>query len=420
MQIRKFLKNEYIFSVGTRFLHVLLSFFQSIFVARFLGVSLKGTSAYVQSIASIGSIMITFGVHQAYPYFRKKYEKEEILKNYMTAIYMLFGSYFLIAVLLDVFIVHQIELKAAILLSPLMGYSNVVSYVSLIENPNSRNIWWLIIYFMEVVITGILFFTTRSNIYWAFAILGFGPIIKSIVFSILIRVPPHFSTRLSWMYKELFKYGFFPMLSLLMTTLNYRIDILMLKRYPFITEALIGIYSVGITISEKIVLIPDTLQGILASRLAKGAQESEVVRICRLSFYASLVFCFVALVFGEVVIQFMYGIDYSGAYDVVVISAVGAVMIGYFKLISQYNIVNKKQVKNVIMLSISVVINIICNLIFIPILGISGAALATCIGHLVCGIVFLVWFSRVAKCSLAKMIILQKEDIQYVRNLICR
>lgn len=418
MQIRKFIKNEYIFSIGTRFLHILLSLFQSIFVARFLGASLKGTSAYIQSIASIGSILITFGMHQAYPYFRKKYGKDEILNTYMTAIYTLFGMYFLLAILLDVLFVHQIELQAAIFLIPLMGYSNIVTYVSLIETPNKRNTWWLIIYFIEVVFTGTLFFTTKSTIYWAIAILGFVEILKSVVFSVLIKVPPHFSTKLSWMYKELFKYGFFPMLALLMTTLNYRIDVLMLRQYSFISEASIGIYSIGITMSEKIVLISDTLQGILASKLAKGADESEVVRVCRLCFYASACLCILVLIFGEWVIHIMYGPDYNGAYDVVAISAVGAVIIGYFKLIAQYNIVNKMQVKNVIMLSVSIVVNIVGNLALVPVWGINGAALATCIGHLVCGMVFLVWFSKIAKCSPTKMVVPQKEDFQQLKRII--
>ena len=64
------------------------------------------------------------------------------------------------------------------------------------------------------------------------------------------------------------KIGFFPMLALLMTTLNYRIDVLILKSYPQITSSQLGVYSIGISLADKIVLIPDTLKGILASKLS--------------------------------------------------------------------------------------------------------------------------------------------------------
>lgn len=420
MNLRRFLGNEYIFSIGTRFFHIVLSLFQSIFVARFLGASLKGTSTYIQSIASIGAIVITFGMHQAYPYFRKKYGKDTILANYMTAIYLLFAIYLLLAIVFDFTIFKSVDLKAAVILIPIMGYANIVTYVSLIESPNKRNTWWMVIYATEVIFTGTLFFTTEANIYWAIAILGFVELLKCLVFTVIIKTPPRITKKLLWMFKELFMYGFFPMLALLMTTLNYRIDVLMLRQYAFIVEAAIGVYSIGITVSEKMVLIPETLQGILASKLAKGADESEVVRICRLCLYASVFLCVVVLILGEWLIRFMYGPEYDGAYTVVLISAVGAVAVGYFKLISQYNIINKMQIKNVIMLSVAIAINIIGNYILVPVWGINGAAISTCIGHLVCGIVFLIWFSRIAKCSPLKMIVPQREDFQLLKGFILK
>ena len=62
-RFKNIIKNEYLFSIITRFFVIAISMLQSIVVARYLGASLKGTSAYISSIAAIGSIIVTFGMH---------------------------------------------------------------------------------------------------------------------------------------------------------------------------------------------------------------------------------------------------------------------------------------------------------------------------------------------------------------------
>ena len=89
----------------------------------------------------------------------------------------------------------------------------------------------------------------------------------------------------------------------------------------------------------------------------------------------------------------------------------------FFKIISQYNMINKRQILNLIMLSIAVVVDVILNLVFIPIWGIHGAAFATSIGNIVCGVAFIIYFSRRSKIPVSKMIFIQRSDIQYVKSL---
>ena len=307
-------------------------------------------------------------------------------------------------------ILDTLELRAASILIPIMGYANVVGYVCLIERPNRRNSWWTVITVIDFLIIVVLWRITMSSFAWAVFILIFADVIKAVVYTIDLHVKPQFIRNSFPFFKELIGYGFFPMLALLMTTLNYRIDVLMLKQYSYISAAQIGIYSIGISFAEKIVLVPDTLAGILASKLAKGANENEVVKILRISFWASLFMCMVLLLLGGWAIPFLYGSEYTGSFNVLALSAIGSLFIGYFKLISQYNIIHKKQVYNVVMLSAAIVVDVIGNLALVPIWGINGAALATGLGNLVCGAVFVCWFAKKANVSVSKMIVPQKED----------
>ena len=416
-KLRKVFKNEYIFSILIKFITFALGIIQSVLIARYLGAELKGVNAYISSIASVGSIVITFGMHEAYPYFRKKFGKEAIYQDFVSLIMYLYAVLLLGAILLAVFLPVSLELRAVFVLIPLLGYSRIVGYVTLIETPNIRNAWWMVISIIDIVYVALLWIFVERNIYWGISLLLFADVLKCVVYTILLHTRPRFSSKIPKLFTELLKYGFFPMLALLMTTLNYRIDVLMLRQYDTITDAMIGVYSLGISLSDKIVLIPDTLKGVLVSKLAKGAETEEVAKVCRLGLWASVVLCLLIFALGKPVIWLMYGAEYEGAYSVILITAVGILAVIFFKLIAQYNIVNKKQYLNVILLSIAIVVDVVLNLIFIPLWGIQGAAFATSAGNVVCGIVFILYFSRVSGIPVSKIVLLQKSDLRYARSL---
>ena len=113
----------------------------------------------------------------------------------------------------------------------------------------------------------------------------------------------------------------------------------------------------------------------------------------------------------------MYGAEYTGAYSIILITATGILVVSYFKFIAQYNIVNKKQFLNVAMLSIAIIVDVVLNLLFIPIWGINGAAFATSIGNVVCGIVFIIYFCHRTGIRFSEMIIPQKEDIKLLTKV---
>ena len=416
--VNRIIKNEYLYSILTKFINIAVGVVQSVLIARYLGTALKGVNAYVSSITSIGAIVITFGMHQAYPYFRKKYGKDKIYQDFVSLMMILYLIYLIIAVSLAFLLPLSLELKAAFILIPLLGYSGVVSYITLIEEPNLRNTWWLVISILDLAYVAFLWAFIERNVYWGLSILLFADLLKCVVYTFMLHVRPRFHGGMIKLLGALIKFGFFPMLALLMTTLNYRIDVLMLHGYDYITDSMIGVYSLGLSLSDKIVLIPDTLKGILVSKLAKGADEHEVAKVSRLGFWSSLLLCLFIIVFGQFLIDLLYGVEYKGAYSVVLITASGVLAVSYFKLIAQYNIVNKKQVLNVLMLSVAIIVDIVFNILFIPKWGINGAAIATCIGNVVCGIVFILYFCRKTEIRISEMIVLQRSDLKLFKSLL--
>ena len=207
------LKNEYVFSIFSRFIGLIIGLINSVIIARFLGASLQGIYAYITSVTSIGSIIVSFGMHQAYPYFRKKYGKERIIQDYVSLIYMLFIIYMLCALAFSGFIFKSIELKAAVMLIPLISYSDIMGYICLVEYPNVKNAWALIISIIEIIVEVLLCLLIKRSIRLAIIILTFQYVFSSIVFTALLHIKPHYHKKLIPLLGKLFKMGIFPMLA---------------------------------------------------------------------------------------------------------------------------------------------------------------------------------------------------------------
>lgn len=419
-KIKNILLNEYIFSVFTKIVSIALGMIQSILIARYLGAELKGVNAYISSIVSVGSIVITFGMHQAYPYFRQKYGKEKIYNEYLSLVSLLFSAYLLLGVIITVIIPCSLQLKATIILIPILGYSNIVAYVTLIEKPNARNGYWTLVSILDILYVALLWIFVKRNFFWSVSILLFSDLVKSIIYTCVLRFRIKFNKTQIKLFFDLIRFGFFPMIALLMTMLNYRIDIIMLHHYSSITDAMVGVYSIGLSLSDKIFLIPDTLKGVLVSKLAKGADEHEVAKVSRMGMWIAVVISLIMFIIGKPFIRIFYGKEYIDAFWIIVVTAIGTISIVYFKMIGQYNIINRRQKLNVIMLSVAIVVDVVFNLILIPIWGIIGAAIATTIGNISCCVVFLIYFCKTTSIPLGEMILPQKSDIKIFKKMISK
>lgn len=418
MKIKSILKNEYIFAVITRVVYAILGLLATILIARYLGSEFKGQVAYIQSIVATTAIIFGLGIHHTYLFYRKN-EGDDYKYRFMGPATQLILFYVLIAVIISV-ISNNDVVRYSALLTPLYIFTAIISCVLLVENPNKMNGSKAVFVFVQclAVILCMVFITEGVFIGVVLVCL---PECLNVLYSIY-TVKWSFSIKRSdyQHLKILIKYGFLPMIALLLTTLNYRIDILMLKGFKDISYSQIGIYSIGISFAEKALLISDAVKEILLSKLSKGRGEEEVATVMRMCFPIAVFFAIVIGVLGKPMINIMFGNEYQGAYLVTAINLIGTIFMVFFKMITQYNIVNNKQKYNIIFLSVSVIINIICNLILIPQYSIYGAAFASTIGYWVSAIIYLSYFSKHSGISVHNLIILNSDDISQIKKMIRR
>ncbi len=412
--IKKFFTNAYSLSVISKVFGVVVGLVFTIFQSRYLGAEIKGQVATVNSIVSITSIVFGLGIYHAYPYFKRNSDVD-IMPIFMKLSLLLLLFYGAISAAAIAVMDLPAKYIAVLILTPLLTYDKIVSYITLIEVPNKRSVSDMAVVFAELVILVILWITAKPTFVIGVFVITIKDVAKALIYTGWWRkrffVP---SESLKIWIPKLVKFGFFPMLSLLMTTLNYRVDVLMLNGR--VADAAIGVYSVGVLLAERIWMIPDAMKGVMVSNIAKGKDARETAYVIRISNTVCLVIVLGIIALGKPFIDFAFGSEFSGAYQVTLILLAGVFSMIYYKLIASYNIAMGKQVVSFVLLGIGVLSNVVANLILIPISGIYGAGLASVISYAVCSVLFIVYFCRTTGIPFRTMLFIDKADYRKLRK----
>lgn len=415
-QYGKVIKNPYIYSILSKCVFVLTGFLFTVFQARFLGAAIKGQIAVVNSITGIAYIIMSLGIYEMYPYYKRTSEKDvaPIFLKITLYMFMLFGSIAVILVLCNDF---SKTTNAALLLTPLLTYSTAICYFSLIENPNQRNRIDMIVSVIELLIVFALWLFVRPKFYLGVLVIAAKELMKAAVYTVMWRKSFFASDEsiIKWI-PQLVKLGFFPMVAMLMSTLNYRVDVLMLEGNA--TDAAIGIYSIGVSLAERVWMIPDAMKGVLTSNITKGKNEEEVSFAIRICNTACLFLIIGLIILGKPFIILFFGSEFAGAYQVTMILLVGVFAMIYYKLIAAYYISLGQQKINFIFLTVSVVCNIVMNYFMIPKYGIYGAGIASVVSYCVCAIAFILYFTKRSDESVSDMLIIKRSDIGKLKGII--
>lgn len=406
-------RNPYVFSVISKITLVALGFLYTVLMSRYLGASLKGEVAYITSVTSITCIIFGCGVHQAYPYYKKK-TGEDVAPIFMRLAVEMLAVYLVLAAALTLLLRADVSLGCILMLTPIFVYNRIVSYICMVENPNRKNLVDLIAAFLEVVFILVLWLTLNPTLLLGAFIYLFKDIFLSGVYTWRMRRALRPPAKLTMAVRlDILKFGFFPMLLLLMSTLNYRVDVIMLK--ASVSSADVGIYSVGVMLAERVWLIPDALKEVMISNLAKGKGADEVSFVIRICNSSCILVVLAIIALGRPFINLFFGAEYSGAYTVTIVILAGVLFMVYYKLIASYNIVHGKQKENLVFLFISVACNLIANALLIPRFGNIGAALASILSYAVAAFLFTMRFSRETGTKLRNMLLINRKDLERLK-----
>lgn len=223
-------------------------------------------------------------------------------------------------------------------------------------------------------------------------------------------------------WRELLSYGSRIFATVVVNVLLLRLDVLLIGWIGGGTAS-VGIYSIAVTIGERIWSVTGMAAFVLVARVAswhKRDERSDILTALttKYTFWLSSILVLALLIFGQWVINFLFGIEFREAYGVLAVLTPGLIMFSVGQVLT-VDIFGRGEAGTIVKYGVTATsLNIILNLILIPSYDMLGAALASTIAYSVYSVGLIVRFTRKSKLSWTRLFLPNKDDIRYVRRVI--
>ncbi|HML34176.1 polysaccharide biosynthesis C-terminal domain-containing protein [Sporomusa sphaeroides] len=211
------------------------------------------------------------------------------------------------------------------------------------------------------------------------------------------------------------KYGIFIFIGSLCIFLNYKVDQFFINIYHGNFE--LGLYSLAVMFAELLFIIPQSVKTVLNGRLLniryiKG--DNTTYLSIKITFYISCIIIIISICLFPIIIPIIYGNDFILSIKPAIILLISVLFASIATVLSSY-VVSLGENKIQMLFSFNtVVVNIVLNMLLIPPYGIIGAAIASLISYSVYSGQYIWFFLKKEKCSLDKIFILKREDLEKI------
>jgi len=401
----------------------------SIIVARYLGPSGKGIFAVLGVISGIALQFGNLGIPAANVYF---IGKEKNLLSHITAnsfffgigggisvavlVYLLFILYpniignidpfFLIVTLISLPFVFISQLYTNILLGcqRFLGY-NLISILTVGFSVIVNNIILLI-----VLKKGVVELVVMSTI---------TSIIFSLVYIIYVSRLAKFKISFDLtLFHRMIKYGIKSYIASLLGYLIIRSDIFLVNYFLGVGST--GIYSVAVGFGDLLYILPSTVGMILFPKISASQDDKGILTqtICRHTVLIMIIICLTAGIISKPLILFMYGVQYSSSIEPFLWLLPGIFSLGIGTILMQDLAGRGLPPIVYIAPSIALFVNVILNIVLIPVIHINGAAISSSISYTIMMGLTLRHFLRLTNNSLSELLVIKRKDINVLKERI--
>lgn len=223
--------------------------------------------------------------------------------------------------------------------------------------------------------------------------------------------------------KQMFSYGYKAHLSNILAFVNNRADMFLLGY--FLGPAAVGIYAVAVNLTEKLWLFSGAVSTVLLPRLSQLSDNEEkrnqlTPLIARWSFWITFSASLLLLLMGPLLIDSIFGKQFSDAYVAIALLIPGIVMGACSMVLANDMAARGRPDLNLATSWISVSINIIGNIILIPRYGVHGAAAATSFAYTINFFMRMAVHSHFTGVKFYKNIVMGVEDLALIRSALKR
>jgi len=389
------LKKNIAISAVFRVLVMTVSFLTGWISTRYLGVELKGRYSYLITIVSFTWMALDLGIHKTYSYLIRKEPGRQ--RQLFTWSLLQFGAEAIllttVGLLCTPFLSHLLKfsfqpvtivlLAGAISLTKLslhmqMNYlgQDKVGQCSLYQFLNSFAM-------LVIVAIGWLFLQGADRLHYVLFAYD-----TSMLVAVACFTAPQLFSRF-WQGFDLrfilrsYSLGWKVFLSSLFITLLIRFDVVLIRHYRGFAD--LGVYAVAANVVDMLQMAANLVGSLLLVKLSDITDDErrwELLKKVFLAFFlllgaANLGFVLV----GKPLLTMMYGRDFAPVYNVYLWLIPASFGLSFGSLFNTYLWSKGFPFISVVLPLLALLLNITLNVLFIPAMGIKGAALATSIAY---------------------------------------
>lgn len=408
----------------------LLAAFTSIIIARFLGPENKGLYSLALLVPTLLVAFTNVGVPQATAFYvaKRLFNNKVIFGNNILIsviiglITLMFGIVFVIF-FQDTFLpnVPKSFVLLALLAVPLnLLASNLKNILLGLQRIVYFNLADVVPQFLNFLLILILFLFFQSSVTSIISVLVLTSLISSFgLLMLLKKIVGGVSFKLNRSYlKKTLLYGIKSHLGKVVIFLNYRLDLFLVN--GFLNPISVGLYSISVSLAERLWILSGSASTILFPRIASGdkkAMEEHTPLVSRNILWITALGALILYITSGWLIPLLYSSAFLASVKSLQILLIGIVALSPARVLSGDISGRGYPLQGSIVNLITLVINIILNLIWIPRFGIEGAAWATSVSYSATLVGQLYIYNKISGISIYKVLIPQKADLQLYKKL---
>jgi O-antigen/teichoic acid export membrane protein len=215
--------------------------------------------------------------------------------------------------------------------------------------------------------------------------------------------------------RELIHLGSVMQLGNILQFLNYRLSYYFIEF--FLQRAAVGVYSVGVQLSESIWLIAKSIHMVQYTRISNEKNENFAAKLTLNLVKITFILTFFSLILILVLLHLFFSLIFKPEFQQVPVImftlAAGILTFSISIILSPYFSGMGKPIHNTISAAIGLVFTMVLSLVLIPKMKLPGAALAATIAYIVSTLYLFIVFVRMTKVKPVDFL-LRKEDITIV------
>jgi O-antigen/teichoic acid export membrane protein len=408
-------------SVGfSKVLIIVFGLLNTIIIARLLTPAANGVISALSVYPSLFMTIGSMGIRQSTTYFvgQKMYSMDEIKKAVVSIWFFTSVLSVIICFLLIYFfssngsdITLVILAVAAIPFSLFNTYSSGI-FLGQNNIQGYNRINWVPI-FITFLSNLVLVWGLGANIKGALLAILLGNLAITIILIFKDNFFRFFSFNFNVkLIKEMLSLGIIYAISLLIISLNYKLDIILLDKLS--NNYQIGIYSKGASLMEYLWQIPMLLSTIIFSRSANSKDGKnfsyKVASLLRISFVLVGIASVFLFILAPYIIVLLFGKGFLESVTPLRLMLPGVLLMTIVKVL-YVDLAGKGNLWGAIKsMSIGLVINVVLNVILIPDYGANGAAFSSAVSYSIASILFLIDYSKAVAIPIAAILKFNTED----------